>query len=422
MDFWDRFKARFYPNLLLSLIVLRYIVSLSVGISQSIYTGANTAPADLIGLMDDSTWNQLREPSRFALNHEMVSDLLEGVSDLLIVGLGLIPRLWNSYESFCERVLPSAKGSRYPTAFTYSRAVIFYLFIQLVYGIYWTPFYIIKRVMKKQSWHGVSFKIFEPMIWKTGFLAQAFFLLDFKRFFVPVVLLSFILYEAYDHFLRTYLGTLTGWTAFADHPGLQSVLFLLTDVCDRTGFPIKKILLGPGSNAYSFGVGRFAILLVGVDLIEKIGSSDAIVAIIGHEIGHWYYNHLLYMFIESAVYFIFLTGLFFVISDRSNFVRSFGFIKDHDQKHRIVFALLISEIFFRQFQFYFVPVSNAISWIKEYQADEFAAKLGYGHSLHVGLTLILDRAVDLANLPYGLFHSSHPIFSRRLGNLKRFVA
>lgn len=89
------------------------------------------------------------------------------------------------------------------------------------------------------------------------------------------------------------------------------------------------------SNAYFYGFGKNKRIVL-FDTLVKHNTTDEIVAIIGHELGHWYYSHNLKNIIITFVSFtlvncILKTNLFFVfflfsfVIKREDIFISFGF-------------------------------------------------------------------------------------------------
>lgn len=146
-------------------------------------------------------------------------------------------------------------------------------------------------------------------------------------------------------------------------------------------------------------------------LIEQCTENE-IVAILGHEIGHWKMGHTVKGMISSQlqIFFTFYALSFFVSSEVM--FNTFGFA---DLPTFVGMTLF--------FECAFTPLTPLIQFIMsyrtrcfEFQADEYAAKLGKSRDLQVGLVkLQLENLGALAVDPlYSAYHYSHPPVVERL--------
>ena len=82
----------------------------------------------------------------------------------------------------------------------------------------------------------------------------------------------------------------------------------IVKLAKKLNFPLTKILVvdqstrSSHSNAYFYGFGKNKRIVI-FDTLMKHNTTDEIVAIIGHELGHWYYSHnLKNMFVGFVSY------------------------------------------------------------------------------------------------------------------------
>lgn len=145
---------------------------------------------------------------------------------------------------------------------------------------------------------------------------------------------------------------------------------------------------------------------------------EEILAILGHEIGHWFHGHVLRMLVVSSVHIFVIFRLYAFCMYSSPLFVSFGF----DAKERSVWLGL--NIFLLMFS----PVEEVCSMgmtvmtrMNEYQADDFAVKQNRGGPLGSGLNkLCVENLGDLNPDPvYAWFHHSHPGLVERLRNIKQ---
>lgn len=192
----------------------------------------------------------------------------------------------------------------------------------------------------------------------------------------------------------------------------------------RVQFPLTELYVCDGSkrsshsNAYFYGFFKSKRIVVFDTLLDH-ASEDEIVAIIGHEIGHWHLMHTMQSFIIQQLHtFTMFYTLGMCIRDPSLYA-SFGFATTLQGKQ--VIPIFIGMIFFSQSVF--APVDQLIGFLmtlhtrrNEFQADAYAVKLGLGNDLQTGLTKLSIE--NLSNLNpdslYSAYHYSHPPLAERL--------
>ncbi|KAJ2057966.1 zinc metalloprotease [Coemansia sp. S146] len=187
-------------------------------------------------------------------------------------------------------------------------------------------------------------------------------------------------------------------------------------LASRLGFPLKKLYVVDGSkrsshsNAYVFGFFKSKRIVVFDTLIEQC-TTEEIVAIIGHELGHWKKNHVLRMLsaVQVQTFIIFFAFSHFIGEEAM--YRSFGMD---------TMPVLIGFTFF---QYLYQPLdslltfaSNVMSRKHEFEADEFSKKLGYGKELASSLIkLQIENKGNMNPDPlYSAYHYSHPPLIERL--------
>lgn len=200
-------------------------------------------------------------------------------------------------------------------------------------------------------------------------------------------------------------------------------------------FPLKKLYVVEGSkrsahsNAYFYGFGKnkrivlYDTLIKGFkfpgknDLIEESGdkgcSTDEVLAVLAHELGHWKLNHTIMHFVIGNLN---LFSCFFVFSVFMNLefiFTSFGFTGEVP----ILLRLIII------FQFILSPYNTVIDIVMifvsrrcEFQADDFAVKLGYGQHLKTGLIALQkdNLSCPVYDWLYSMFTHSHPPLLERI--------
>ncbi|KAG9285367.1 hypothetical protein G9A89_010842 [Geosiphon pyriformis] len=193
----------------------------------------------------------------------------------------------------------------------------------------------------------------------------------------------------------------------------------IENLASKINFPLKKLYLIDGStrsshsNAYFYGFFKNKRIVLYDTLVDS-AKNDEIVAIVGHELGHWYLNHTIKVLLIGQVQILSLFFLFSQFIHNAPLYRSFGF---ETQPTLIGFIL---------FQHIYAPVDHALTFLMnilsrkhEFEADAYAKKLGYAEELRSGLIKIHTK--NLSNLSndswYSAYHFSHPPLPERLNAL-----
>lgn len=150
---------------------------------------------------------------------------------------------------------------------------------------------------------------------------------------------------------------------------------------------------------------------------RKPYTDNEILAILCHEIGHWFHGHVLRSLIVTSVHTFVLFRLYAFVMYSSDLFQSFGYAAD---ERSVMVGLSL-------FSFMFTPVETFVGFgmtfmtrMNEYQADDFAVKMKRADDLGTGLrTLCVENLGDLNPDPlYAWFHHSHPSLVERLQNMK----
>ncbi|PKA60435.1 CAAX prenyl protease 1 like [Apostasia shenzhenica] len=186
-------------------------------------------------------------------------------------------------------------------------------------------------------------------------------------------------------------------------------------------FPLKKLFVVDGStrsshsNAYMYGFFKNKRIVLYDTLIQQCKNDDEIVAVIGHELGHWKLKHTVYTFITVQILSFLQFGGYTLVRNSKDLFQSFGF-----NTQPVLIGLII-------FQHTVIPVHhlvnlglNLVTRAFEFQADAFAKKLGYGNSLRAGLVKLQEENLSAMNTDpwYSAYHYSHPPLVERLTALQ----
>ena len=196
-------------------------------------------------------------------------------------------------------------------------------------------------------------------------------------------------------------------------------------LADRLQYPLTKLFVMDGSkrsshsNAFMFGFGKNKRIVLFDTLMEQV-SDDEILAILGHELGHWKLGHTLSSFVITQLYFgASFYGFSLCYGSHATAVelyQAFGF----DGVSRPIPTIVALLLFF---QTIWAPIDKVLSFAltlnsrrNEFQADQFSSDLGMSQALQTGLCKIsLENLGAMCPDPwYATYHYSHPPLVERL--------
>lgn len=184
----------------------------------------------------------------------------------------------------------------------------------------------------------------------------------------------------------------------------------------KSGFNLTNIFVIDGSkrstkaNAYFSGLGNKKRIVLYDTLMDKLTTQE-IVAVLAHEVGHYKLKHTLINYLVSIPTTLILFYVFGLILKSDSLAQALGGNVASFQLNTIAFSILYSPI-----SLVLDIFTNVLSRKFEYQADAYAAKYGYALELQSGLKKL--SATSLSNLmPHPLnvfFHYSHPTLYQRI--------
>lgn len=195
----------------------------------------------------------------------------------------------------------------------------------------------------------------------------------------------------------------------------------INEFSSKVGFKLKNIFVIDGSkrstkaNAYFTGLGAKKRIVLYDTLINDL-STEEIVAVLAHEVGHYKKKHTLTSIILSLIQ----TGITFYILGlmigNEDLSKALGVEKVSFHIGLIAFGMLYSPISLIVGLF-----MNILSRKNEYQADAYAAEFYKAEYLISGLKKLSVK--NLSNLTpdplYVFFHYSHPTLLQRIKALSK---
>ncbi len=190
----------------------------------------------------------------------------------------------------------------------------------------------------------------------------------------------------------------------------------------KVGFKLKNIFVINGSkrstkaNAYFTGLGAKKRIVLYDTLIEDM-TTEELVAVLAHEIGHYKKKHVIQGLLISIVQTGIVLYIFSLLIGNPNLSKALGVDQPNFHIGLVAFGILYSPVSFLLGIF-----MNMLSRKNEYQADEFAAVNYKPEALASALKKLSVK--NLSNLTphktYVFFHYSHPPLLQRLAHLKQY--
>lgn len=144
---------------------------------------------------------------------------------------------------------------------------------------------------------------------------------------------------------------------------------------------------------------------------------DELLAILGHEMGHWKLWHTIQGFVIAQLYIFAIFLAFSFCQNSFDLFRSFGFVYDATQPVPVFVGLMLfAQTFWMPVEKLLGLIMNFNSRANEFAADAYSKELGLAEALARGLVKISTE--NLGNLVpdrlYSLYHFSHPPLVERL--------
>ena len=194
----------------------------------------------------------------------------------------------------------------------------------------------------------------------------------------------------------------------------------IEDFARSVDFKIENIYVIDGSkrsskaNAYFTGFGAKKRIVLYDTLMEQL-STEEIVAVLAHEIGHYKHRHILKSIVWALLLNLAMFYLFSIVIDSPEIAAAAGCNEPSFHINMTVFMLLFTPI-----QVLTSMLENIVSRHNEWQADEFARIHDKGNAL--GSALRKMSAKSLSNLtphPVVVFTQySHPTLLQRVEHLE----
>lgn len=241
--------------------------------------------------------------------------------------------------------------------------------------------------------------------------------------FLFVVQIFFII--VYPKFIQPLFNTLTP----LEDGELKTEIEKLAD---SNKFPLDKLYVIDGSkrsshsNAYFMGLPWGSKQIVIYDTLIHHSTVNEVVAVLGHEIGHWKLNHTTKLMTIGEIHMFMIFSLFTAFIRNKSFYNSFGFGlplgAGVTEMPALIGFLLFGDVLKpldAAMQFFM----NLITRTYEYQADKFAAEQGLSDDLKNALVNLHKE--NLSSLVVdGLYSAkeyNHPTLVERISAIDAYL-
>jgi len=358
----------------------------------------------------------------------MLSELYSVTEAIVFILIGFLPFMWDAAKYFAD-------NQYYRVESEIGLSLIFLLLVTVLGTITSLPFelYSTFRIEKKHGFNKMTPSLFVSDKLK-GLLLTFVIGGPFTALLLKIIEIGgefFYLYVwAFMFVFSIFMMTvypLVIMPMFNEYKSLSDgdLKKNIHALADRIKYPLTKLFVMDGSkrsshsNAFMFGFGKNKRIVLFDTLLDQVTENE-ILAILGHELGHWKLGHTLSNFIITQLYTGAMFYCFSLCFHSTELFKAFGFAATSKDPVPTIITLLVFT------QSVWAPVDKCISFIltvfsrfNEFGADEFSHNLGYSRHLQSGLCKI-----HLENLGamcpdhlYSTYHYSHPPLVERLGRM-----
>jgi len=354
-----------------------------------------------------------------------IESSIDMVLDTGLLLVGFMPYLWDTAERVAEKmgVDPATSEVRV--------SLIFFLLNYIISDIYHIPFSLYRTfvIEEKHGFNKMTMKLYitdkikgyvlttvlgglflGAVIWVIRWGGELFYL--YAWLFSTAVML----------FMMTIYPVLIA-PLFNKYEALPegSLKSKIEDLAARVKFPLTKLYTVDGSkrsahsNAYMYGFYKNKRIVL-YDTLLKQAKEEEIVAILGHELGHWKMWHTIQGLVVTLVYTFVMLYTFGFVMNNNDLYNSFGFSTTKPYKPVIIGITLFSQTLWAVVGHIVGFLMNINSRRNEFQADKFAVDLGYSSELQRGLIKIHIENLGTMNPDpwFVMYHYTHPATVERL--------
>ncbi|KAL2350678.1 CaaX prenyl protease [Cryomyces antarcticus] len=378
-------------------------------------------PKTLENEVDQTTFDKSQDYGRAKAKFGFVSGLFNQIQSLSIIHYDVYPKLWALTGLWLARYAPA----RFSGEISHSLLFIFaYSFAETLIGL---PFSYYHHFVleEKYGFNKQTVKLWLTDLLKSQVLTLAFgipigsaFLAIIQRtgdsffYYLWLFMLGVQLFgiTIYPILIVPLFNKLTPLSPGPLKDGVEAL-------ATRLNFPLAELQVIDGSkrsahsNAYFTGLPWKKKIVIYDTLIEK-STDKEVEAILAHELGHWSMGHTTRLLVISQFHIFYMFALFSVFINNKSLYDSFGFTKERP----IMIGFLLFNAVLSPTDSVITLIMNVLTRKMEFEADNFAFKLGYATELASSLIKLQIQNLSSmdADYLYSSYHFSHPILTERL--------
>lgn len=243
--------------------------------------------------------------------------------------------------------------------------------------------------------------------------------------------LSVFLFVVQIFFIVVYPKFIQPWFNKLDPLEDGELKTAIEELAKKNNFPLDKLYVIDGSkrsshsNAYFMGLPWGSKQIVLYDTLIHHSTVDEVVAVLGHEIGHWKLNHTSKLMIIGELHLFMIFTIFSVFIKNKSFYNSFGFgLPNGITEMPVMIGFLLFSDVLKPVDAAMEFVMNLITRTYEYQADKFAAEQGLSTDLKTALVNLHKE--NLSSLVVdGLYSAkeyNHPTLGERIAAIDAYLS
>lgn len=366
------------------------------------FGSARSIPSELKHpLISEETFKRSLAYGRDKLSFGLIESVVMFAESVLLILLGYLPYAWDMSSSLCSKLslISESSGSMYREIMVTS---IFVLLLTIHDTLVGLPFSLYRTFVIEEK-HGFN-KSTLALFFKDKAIALAL------TFVIGTPVLALVIYiirwggEYFYFYVWVFLCAVSV-LLMTVYPTLIAPLFnkftkleegeiykAVEALAKRVNFPLTQIFLVDGSkrsahsNAYFYGFFKNKRIVLFDTLIKQVTQNE-LLAILGHEIGHWALWHTAQGFVITQLYIFALFLTFSYVQNTPSLFSAFGFTYSSPMPV-FIGLVLFSQTFWSPVDKLLTFLMNINSRTNEFAADRYAAKLGMGADLCEGLVKI----------------------------------